>query len=146
MPTFVAAGAGFLLAVLWFDLMFDVQARAEPVPVDAVRSISRYYRRVTTDAAPRNLLVAAAMAWTVVALVIEIVVGPRVAGVVALPLALAAVGLAKARTVPTAVRIGTAADPADPTVAAATRVVLRDHRVCFVLIGAVIAVQLVAAL
>ena len=25
MNAFVAAGAGFLLAVLWFDLMFDVQ-------------------------------------------------------------------------------------------------------------------------
>lgn len=146
MPTFVAAGAGFLLAVLWFDLMFDVQARAEPVPVDAVRSISTYYRRVTTDAAPRNLLVAAAMAWTVVALVIEIAIGPRVAGIVGLPLALVAVVLAMTHTVPTAVRIGAAADPADPTVAAAARAVLRDHRVCFVLIGAVIAVQLVAAL
>jgi len=27
MHTFAAAGAGFLLAVLWFDLMFDVQTR-----------------------------------------------------------------------------------------------------------------------
>ena len=27
MSAFVSAGAGFLLAVLWFDLMFDVQAR-----------------------------------------------------------------------------------------------------------------------
>ena len=27
MRTFAAAGAGFLLAVLWFDLMFDVQTR-----------------------------------------------------------------------------------------------------------------------
>lgn len=145
MPTFVAAGAGFLLAVLWFDLMFDVQARHEPVPVDAVRSISTYYRRVTTDAAPRNLLVAAAMAWTVVALVVEIVVGPRVAGIVSLPLALVAVVLATARTVPTAVRIGAATDPTEPALAMATRTVLRDHRVCLVLIGAVIAVQLVAA-
>lgn len=146
MPTFVAAGAGFLLAVLWFDLMFDVQARDDPVPADAVRSISTYYRRVTTEAAPRNLLVAAAMAWTVGALVVEIVVGPRLAGIVALPPALVAVVLAMAHTVPTAVRIGAADDPADPAVATATRAVLRDHRVCFVLIGAVIAVQLVAAL
>src|SRR6267378_4476866 len=27
MHSFAAAGAGFLLAVLWFDLMFDVQTR-----------------------------------------------------------------------------------------------------------------------
>jgi hypothetical protein len=145
-PAFVCAGAGFLLAVLWFDLMFDVQARHEPVPVDAVRSISAYYRRVTTDAAPRNLLVAAAMAWTVVALVVEIAVGPRGAGIAALGPALVAVGLATLHTVPTAVRIGAAPDPADPALGPATRSVLRDHRVCFVLIAAVIAVQLLAAL
>ena len=29
MSAFVTAGAGFLLAVLWFDLMFDVQVRGE---------------------------------------------------------------------------------------------------------------------
>lgn len=145
MPTFVVAGAGFLLAVLWFDLMFDVQARHEPVPADAVRSISTYYRRVTTDAAPRNLLVAAAMAWTVVALAVEIVVGPRVPGIVSLPPALVAVVLATAHTVPTAVRIGAATDPSEPALARAARAVLRDHRVCFVLIGAVIVVQLAAA-
>ena len=29
METFVAAPAGFLLAVLWFDLMFDVQVRRD---------------------------------------------------------------------------------------------------------------------
>ena len=29
---FVTAGAGFLLAVLWFDLMFDVQALRTPGP------------------------------------------------------------------------------------------------------------------
>ena len=30
MNSFAAAGAGFLLAVLWFDLMFDVQTRKHP--------------------------------------------------------------------------------------------------------------------
>jgi hypothetical protein len=38
MHAFAAAGAGFLLAVLWFDLMFDVQTRkaiAGPLPPDA---------------------------------------------------------------------------------------------------------------
>jgi hypothetical protein len=145
-PTFVAAGAGFLLAVLWFDLMFDVQARTAPVPVEAVRSISTYYRRVTTDAAPRNLLVAAAMGWTLVAIGVEIAVGPRIAGIVSGPLAVVAVGIAMLHTVPTAVRIGAAADPTDPELGTATRAVLRDHRACFALIAAVIAVQLVAAL
>ena len=61
MNAFVAAGAGFLLAVLWFDLMFDVQVlRGQPDA--AVASISAYYRRVTTDARPMNVLIGAAMA------------------------------------------------------------------------------------
>jgi hypothetical protein len=30
MPSFVVAGAAFLLAVLWFDLMFDVQCQRSP--------------------------------------------------------------------------------------------------------------------
>jgi len=53
MHSFVAAGAGFLLAVLWFDLMFDVQTRkhaSDVLPPDVLTSISTYYRRVTTDA------------------------------------------------------------------------------------------------
>lgn len=31
MHSFAAAGAAFLLAVLWFDLMFDVQVRRHQV-------------------------------------------------------------------------------------------------------------------
>src|SRR6185312_1844083 len=48
---FVSAGAGFLLAVLWFDLMFDVQARGgSEVSPAALSSIAYYYARVTTGA------------------------------------------------------------------------------------------------
>ena len=42
MHAFVAAGAGFLLAVLWFDLMFDVQTRkhvGNPLPPEVLASI-----------------------------------------------------------------------------------------------------------
>ena len=65
MTPFIAAGAGFLLAVLWFDLMFDVQAlrhRGREVPEDAVASIAAYYRRVTTTARPMNRLAAVMLA------------------------------------------------------------------------------------
>ena len=64
MHTFAAAGAGFLLAVLWFDLMFDVQTRkhtGEVLPPEVLTSISAYYRRVTTEAYPMNRLVALVM-------------------------------------------------------------------------------------
>ena len=50
-------GLGFLLAVLWFDLMFDVQVvgHREPLlPVAVLDSIGAYYRRVTTNARPMN--------------------------------------------------------------------------------------------
>jgi hypothetical protein len=60
----VTAGGGFLLAVLWFDLMFDVQVRghrAAELPDDVLDSIATYYRRVTTTARPMNRLVAAVM-------------------------------------------------------------------------------------
>src|SRR5947208_13898412 len=70
------SGAGFLLAVLWFDLMFDVQARGHPerdVPGDIRASIAAYYARVTTSARPMNRLVALAMLTTIGALGAELV-------------------------------------------------------------------------
>jgi len=78
MHTFAAAGAAFLLAVLWFDLMFDVQTRQHPgetLPADVLASISAYYRRVTTEAYPMNRLVALVMLLTLAAIIAEIVQG-----------------------------------------------------------------------
>jgi ABC-type Fe3+-siderophore transport system permease subunit len=61
----IATGGGFLLAVLWFDLMFDVQAwpywEQEILPEEVLASIAGYYQRVTTDAWPMNLFVGAVM-------------------------------------------------------------------------------------
>jgi hypothetical protein len=61
----ITAGSGFLLAVLWFDLMFDVQVwpywGQETLPGEVLASIAGYYQRVTTDAAPMNLLVGLVM-------------------------------------------------------------------------------------
>ena len=74
MHSFAAAGAGFLLAVLWFDLMFDVQTRkhaGDALPADVLASISAYCRRVTTEAYPINRLVAAVMLLTLAAICVE---------------------------------------------------------------------------
>jgi len=142
----VTAGAGFLLAVLWFDLMFDVQAarHAGPLPDDALTSITGYYRRVTTDARPMNRLVAAAMLATLAALAIEIGRGAGSAWmrIASVPLALAPVGLAAARTVPRAVRLGARTGTTDEQSALA-RSILRDHVFCFAAIAALVTVQLV---
>src|SRR3954451_15891583 len=71
---FIAAGAGFLVAVLWFDLMFDVQARAggAVLPEGVLSSIGAYYARVTTASRPMNRLVAAVMLATTAATVAQV--------------------------------------------------------------------------
>jgi hypothetical protein len=142
----VTAGAGFLLAVLWFDLMFDVQVLRQgggDVPEPVLASISTYYSRVTTAARPMNRLIAAVMLATIAAIIIQITEGdaPAWVGWTSLGLAGGAIALAAVRTVPGAVRLGTRADlPAVQSRLA--RSILRDHVVCFAAIAAVLAIQL----
>ncbi len=146
MEAYVTVGAGFLLAVLWFDLMFDVQARRAPVDPGAVRSIATYYRRVTTDARPMNGLVALAMLVTAIAIVVEIVSDEVAAWVGWMTLAFAVVpmGVAATRTVPRAKRLGAATDP-PARQAAMARTILAEHVACFVAIAVVITIQLASA-
>jgi hypothetical protein len=141
MTRFVSAGAGFLLAVLWFDLMFDVQVarhRLGELPEAVLASITGYYRRVTTAARPMNRLVAAAMVATLGTIIAQIARGehPRWLGWVSL-------ALAGAHTVPSAVRLGTRRDPAERQ-AQLARAVFRDHVLCAVSIMALLVVQLTA--
>jgi hypothetical protein len=145
---FVCAGAGFLLAVLWFDLMFDVQVLRRPageLQEPVLASIAAYYRRVTTTAAPMNRLVAAVMLATLAAIIAQIAAGqgPAWAGWASLALAAAPIGVAGARTVPSAVRLGTRADP-PARQSDLARAVCRQHLFCFGSIAALLAVQLAA--
>ena len=139
------AGTGFLLAVLWFDLMFDVQVRGHSgeLPADVRNSIAAYYRRVTTAARPMNRLIAAAMVVTLGALVAVIVQGDTSAwsAWLALVFVVFGVGLAAVRTVPHAVRLGTQADNAAGQSRLA-RGILRDHLFCLLAIGGALVVQL----
>ena len=143
MTPVVTAGAGFLLAVLWFDLMFDVQVfrRRDPSP-EAVASISAYYRRVTRGASPMNRLVAIAMLATLGALAAQVIAGdvPRAASVASLALAAAAVGLAAGHTFPNAARLGAGGGSHAERVRLA-RLTLRDHLACLAAISAVLALQ-----
>jgi hypothetical protein len=146
---FVAAGAGFLLAVLWFDLMFDVQVRGHDgaeLPEAVLASIAGYYRRVTTASRPMNQLISAVMLATLAAIVVQIARAddPRWVGWASLPLAVVPIGLAAAHTVPSAVRFGTRRDPSDHQSALA-RAILRDHAACFAAIAALLVVQLAAS-
>ena len=148
MRTFAAAGAGFLLAVLWFDLMFDVQSRkhaSDPLPTEVLASISAYYRRVTTDAYPMNRLVALVMLLTLVAIVAELVEGvhPWWIGWVSLALAGSGVVPTLTRTVPNARRLGRAQDTAEIQSTLA-RAICRDHLFSFARTFVVLGLQLIA--
>jgi hypothetical protein len=146
MQSFAAAGAGFLLAVLWFDLMFDVQVlggTTNEVPEHVLVSISTYYKRVTTDARPMNRLIAAVMLATVAATVAEVVGhrGPPSAAWVSLALVISAVLLAGGRTVPRAVRLGSRRD-APPKQSSLARSICGDHLACLTAIAALLIIQL----
>ena len=143
MTAFVTAGAGFLLAVLWFDLMFDVQIRRADDRDAAVASIAAYYRRVTLEAYPMNRLVAAVMLGSLAALVAQVAEGdaPRAASVASLVLALGAIGLAVGHTFRNGARLGSGRGTADER-AKLARLMLRDHVVCLVAIVAVLVLQL----
>jgi hypothetical protein len=106
---FVSAGAGFLLAVLWFDLMFDVQVLPhgrDEIPEHVLASVSAYYRRVTTAARPMNWLIATVMLATIASVGIELARrdAPPGVGWASLAVAGSAISLAIGRTVPNAVR------------------------------------------
>jgi hypothetical protein len=147
---FVAAGAGFLLAVLWFDLMHDVQVRGNnadaDLPEPVLASIAGYSARVTTGARPMNRLVALAMLATLVGIVVEIVEGldPTWLPWTTLALAVLPIGLAGGRTVPSAVRLGTRADPVAEQSRLA-RTIFGDHLVCLACISAGLILQLGSA-
>ncbi len=147
MTAFVTAGAGFLLAVLWFDLIFDSQVRrhrADPhLPEEVLASIAAYYRRATTDARPMNLLVAAVMVATLAALLAQLAgdeVDDWVAVFSLVPTA-TAIGIAGASTVPNARRLGARRDPL-AVQSGLARAIYRDHLVCIALIACVLVIEL----
>tara|TARA_R110000868_G_scaffold35458_6_gene127107 strand:+ start:2753 stop:3205 length:453 start_codon:yes stop_codon:yes gene_type:complete len=149
MPAFAAAGAAFLLAVLWFDLMFDVQVRGQKsgtLPDATLSSIAAYYKRVTTDARPMNMLVSAAMLATLIAVIAELTNTrvPLFIAAASLVLVVSSIGLAGSRTVPNAKRLGSTADTPDVQSRLA-RQIYSDHRYCFTAMSAVLALQLYSA-
>jgi len=141
----LATGAGFLLAVLWFDLMFDVQARRlDDADGDArLASIADYYRRVTIEAYPANRLVGLVMLGTIAGSVVQVVGAQAERGraLAALLLAALPVALAATRVLPNAMRLGARGDTlaVQRTLA---RAIWRDHVVCFAAMVAFLALQL----
>ena len=145
MHTFAAAGAAFLICVLWFDLMFDVQVRGHygEVPPNALASISGYYRRVTREAWPMNRLIAAVMLLTILVIILEIIFGRYHWWIewISLIAAASAIGLARVRTIPNASRLGKASDSPEQQSRLARRI-YKDHIYCLAAMTLVLILQL----
>jgi hypothetical protein len=132
----LAACGGFLIAVLWMDLMFDAQTLRQPrqpggvLPEAVLDSIAAYYRRVTTEAAPMERLVSAVMVVAVLTAMVQVVAGPvPLVGVISLALAGVPIALAQLRIVPAAVRLGAQQDTPE-TQTRLAREICRDHLIC----------------
>jgi hypothetical protein len=131
-----AACGGFLLAVLWMDLIFDVQVVAHraksELPEAALASIADYYHRATTTSRPMSMLIAFVMLILLSALGFRAVIGHESTWLVGVSAALAAIpiALAMVRTVPNAVRLGKRVDPPLEQSRMA-RAIFCDHVLCF---------------
>ncbi len=131
------ACSGFLLAVLWMDLIFDVQvlqARRDvrELPDTVLASIADYYHRATTTSRPMSRLIAVAMLVLSAALGFEAERGRDPGWLLATSAALAGFPmlLALTRTVPRAVRLGRRTDGLAEQSRLA-RSICRDHVVSF---------------
>ena len=129
----LAATGGFLLAVLWMDLMFDIEARGGKAVLEepVLQSITGYYRRATTTSHPMGAVIAGVMLLLLAALAAEAVRSDSPGWLIGVSALLAGgpIALALLRTVPNAVRLGRrTGSPAEQTRLA--RAVLRDHVIC----------------
>ena len=145
----LAACGGFLLAVLWFDLMFDVQvlgqaAAPAPLPDETLASIAHYYARVTRGAHPMHLLVALVMATAVLGSLWRAGRAPHeLRAWIALVLAAAPIGLTGWRVLPNAVQLGTRTGTLAEQSALA-RGIFADHVFCWLAMAAFTALQILS--
>lgn len=134
----LVASSGFLLGVLWMDLIFDSQVGragrgSEQRHEAALSSIAGYYHRATIASQPRGRLVALVMLVLLGSLVFEAVAGDSPGWLLASSAVLGGgpILLAALRTVPNAVRLGRRTDSPDGQSRLA-RAIYRDHIVCLV--------------
>jgi hypothetical protein len=143
---------GFLLAVLWMDLMFDVQVlgsgqRRQELPEDVLSSIAAYYGRVTLSARPMGHLVGAMMAIGLLVLLLQIFRGGerRWISVASLFLFGVPAALGLFHVYPNAVRLGSRADSALEQSRLA-RAIHREHLFCLGAMFSFLVLQLFATL
>ena len=148
MRSILIASGGFLLAVLWIDLMFDVQVRRLVDAADrreaAIASIAGYYRRVTTEAFPMNRLIGGVMLLQLWGIADQVLVHRAVTGwraLLVVVLGTVPIGLAFFRVFPAAVRLGGRTDALTIQIDLAHDI-FRGHVLCFAAIAAFTLVQL----
>jgi hypothetical protein len=132
----LTACSGFLLAVLWMDLIFDVQvlgrrSTREELPEPVLASIAAYYHRATTTSRPMSRLIALVMLILLGGFVFQAARGHDPAWLLVGSAGLAGIPtlLALTHTVPNAVRLGSRADSA-PEQTRLARSVCQDHLLC----------------
>jgi hypothetical protein len=132
----LTACSGFLFAVLWMDLIFDVQVLAhrsagEQLPEPVLASIANYYHRATTTSRPMSRLIVLAMVILLLALAFQAIHGHDPGWLLLASAGLAGVPvvLALTHTVPYAVRLGKRTDSA-PEQTRLARSIYRDHLIC----------------
>jgi hypothetical protein len=147
----LTACGGFLLAVLWMDLIFDIQVlgkghRNGALPESVLASIAAYYHRATTESLPMGRLIAVVMAIAVLGSAVALVAGRGgfELRVLAVALVVGPTALAAARVVPNAVRLGARKDDV-ATQSSLARAICRDHLLCLVAIAAFLVVEFVLA-
>ncbi|OBF80465.1 hypothetical protein A5791_08510 [Mycobacterium sp. 852002-51163_SCH5372311] len=136
MAPLLTASSGFLLAVLWMDLIFDVQvwkhrnAGAE-LPEPVLTSIATYYHRATTTSRPMGRLIALVMVILLSTLAFQASGGHNPGWLLLTSAVLAGVPilLALTHTVPYAVRLGKRGDNSSQQSRLA-RSIFRDHLIC----------------
>ena len=139
---------GFLLAVLWFDLMFDTAAlpfawRGQDVSMQAVDVIAAYYRRAVIASFPMNLLVAVMMLGALACALWRLafdVETPLWVRAVCVVLVGAAVVVALLKTVPEARRLGQQNDPL-PVQATLAVSILKAHIAFFAMMLSFVILQ-----
>ncbi len=136
MASLLTACSGFLFAVLWMDLIFDVQvfrhrAAATDLPETVLASIAGYYHRATTTSRPMSRLIAVVMVVLLGALVFQAAWGQDPGWLLVMSAGLAGIPtmLALTHTVPDAVRLGRRAD-SPPEQTRLARSICRDHLLC----------------
>ena len=136
MAPLLTACSGFLLAVLWMDLIFDVQvlghrSKGADLPEPVLASIAAYYHRATTTSRPMSRLIALAMLILLGVLGFQAARGHDPGWLLVTSAILAGVPmvLALTHTVPRAVRLGKRTD-GPPEQSRLAWSICRDHLIC----------------